>query len=80
MKTKDPFVISIGQQLKQARINKSLKVEDIIKDKKVGVTRSVYFYYESGDVEMPMSRFVYLCDKLGLDYTQVMTKARKDAK
>ena len=70
----DPVDAAIGAQIREARRNKRLRVEDIID--KLDVYRSTYFYYETGEVSLTMSRFIEICSILGLDYIQVMENAK----
>ena len=62
--------IQIGRNLRKAR--KEVKLTQQIVAEKLGIERSVYTRYETGDIEIPVTTFALICRLIGADPTEIL--------
>ncbi|MBQ0112297.1 MAG: helix-turn-helix transcriptional regulator [Bacteroidales bacterium] len=74
----DPFDIAVGSIIKDARKSKNLRAQDMANY--LGIYKSTYFYIEAGKVGLSLSRLIKICTYLGIDYVDVMERAREITK
>lgn len=71
----DAVDISIGKQLKEQRIKKHYSMQYLAD--RIGIQKSTYFYCENGRTGLSVGNLVKACEVLGLDYVQVIEKAKR---
>lgn len=71
----DTVDISIGEQLKEQRLKKHYSMQYMAD--RIGIQKSTYFYSESGRTGLSIGNLVKACEVLGLDYVQVIEKAKR---
>ncbi|MBR4610183.1 MAG: helix-turn-helix transcriptional regulator [Erysipelotrichaceae bacterium] len=69
---------SIAEQIKAKRIELGYSMSDM--GKLLGVQKSTYFYYESGNTSMDITTIIVLCDHLGLRWQDVIQNANESAR
>ena len=72
---KQSYRILFGKWLEKSRIEKRMPQEEVAR--KVGVSRSVISYYESGKRSINLNEAIYLCDCCGFDFgefVQIVSK------
>jgi repressor LexA len=72
--------ISIGKQLKNARKSKGISLDTLSNLINGEKTKSTLKRYEDGNSRIEMDTLKMICDKIGIDYLDVITKAREDMK
>lgn len=75
--TKQLIDVAIGLQIKHARITKKLSMQNMADY--LGVSKSNYFYYETGDISIDITTLFKICDKLNISYIDVLEYAKKVA-
>lgn len=69
--------VSIGKQIKEGRIKKGISL-DTLSDLIDGIkTKSTLKRYEDGNSRIEMDILKLICDQIGLDYLEVISKARE---
>lgn len=71
----DIIDIYIGRQLKQARKQKHLTLEQV--GNYINVKKNTYYYYEQGRTSLPISTLTKICDYLGLNVATVIDDSVK---
>ena len=62
--------IKIGKKLRTARKSAHLTQQNV--SDHLGVERSVYTRYETGEIEIPLTTFAVICRVIGADPTQIL--------
>ena len=71
----DAVDISIGKQLKEQRTKKKYSMQYLAD--RIGIQKSTYFYCENGRTGLSVSNLIKACEVLGLDYVEVIEKAKR---
>ena len=62
--------IQIGNNIRKARKNAHLTQQAV--SEKIGIERSVYTRYETGDIEVPLATFALICKILNADPSEIL--------
>ena len=68
--------IEIGNNLRTAR--KNAKITQKTMSEKLGIERSVYTRYETGDIEMPLGTFARYCRVVGTSPDEILRNVNID--
>lgn len=69
--------VAIGLQIKKTRQAKKLTLQNMADY--LGISKSNYYYYEQGNIGMTMTTLFKICEKLELNYIDVLENAKKVA-
>ena len=67
----------IAEQIKERRNELGYSMNEM--GEALGVQKSTYFYYESGQTSMDVYTIITICERLGLNWNEVIENARKEA-
>ena len=68
----------IAQQIKEKRNEKGFSMQDM--GDYLGVQKSTYHYYESGETSMDVYTIISICNHLGLSWSEIIENAEKKAR
>ena len=74
--TRKVINIEIGNNLRTAR--KNAKITQKTMSEKLGIERSVYTRYETGDIEMPLGTFARYCRVVGTSPDEILRNVNID--
>ena len=70
----DKYDVALGKILKEYRVQNNLTLQNIAD--KLGVSRQMIFYYESGRTPLSVVQVINICGLYGLDYATVLKQAQ----
>ena len=74
----DKFDIALGNILKAHRVQNGLSLQYVAD--KLGVTRQMIFYYESGRTPLSVTQVIKICGIYNIDYTTILKQAQIESK